>query len=418
MRFSEAFIPTLREVPAEAEVISHRLMLRAGMIRKVAAGIYNYLPLGLRVIQKVSGIIREEMNAAGAQELLMPMVQPRELWDETLRWKEYDKELLRLKDRHERDFCLGPTHEEIITDLVRGEVKSYRQLPMMLYQIQTKFRDEIRPRFGLMRGREFLMKDCYSFDRNEAGAKESYRKMFEAYQKIFRRCGLDFRPIEAGTGLIGGSLSHEFHVLAASGEDEVFACGKCDFGASAEKTPADRNCPKCKAVLNSHRGIEVGQVFYLGTKYSKAMKAGFLDEGGKEQLIEMGCYGIGVGRTAAASIEQNHDDNGIIWPLPIAPFPVEIVTLGQEDAAVREAAGQVIRALEAEKIEFLWDDREESAGVKFKDADLLGIPYRVTIGKKGVQKGESEIRSRKTGTVTAVPLPQTAGDLARLISPK
>lgn len=400
MRFSEMFIPTLREVPSEAEVVSHQLMLRAGMIRKVAAGIYSYLPLGLRVIQKVERIIREEMNAAGAQELLLPMVLPRELWEESGRWGEYGKELLRLKDRNERDFCLGPTHEEVITDLVRNEIRSYRQLPIALYQIQTKFRDEIRPRFGLMRGREFIMKDCYSFDRDEEAAIQSYWRFYEAYKKIFSRCGVTFRPVEAGTGLIGGTLSHEFHVLAKSGEDEIFFCEKCDYAASTEKVTEDKKCPKCHAGVKSARGIEVGQVFYLGTKYSKAFKAVTLDEKGKEQLIVMGCYGIGVGRTAAASIEQNHDANGIIWPLAIAPYTVEVIPLGQEDTAVQ--AFSTYEALMKKNIEVMIDDRSESPGVKFKDADLLGIPYRIVVGKKGLEKGEVEIKERKTGQVTPV----------------
>ncbi|MBI2083954.1 MAG: proline--tRNA ligase [Deltaproteobacteria bacterium] len=402
MRFSQSFIPTLREAPADAEVISHQLMLRAGMIRKVASGIYNYLPLGLRVIQKVEQIIREEMNAAGAQELLMPMVQPKELWEESGRWAEYGKELLRLKDRHERDFCLGPTHEEVITTLVKNEVRSYRQLPVMLYQIQTKFRDEIRPRFGLMRGREFMMKDCYSFDRDEKGAKENYEKMFQAYKRIFSRCGVDFRPVEAGTGLIGGTLSHEFHVLASSGEDEVFSCSQCDYAGSSEKVPENRKCPKCQSVLKSFRGIEVGQVFYLGTKYSKALRAVYLDTEGKEQLIEMGCYGIGVGRTAAAAIEQNHDDQGIIWPLPIAPYAVEIIPLGKENPEVKELAEKFYNELQRERVDVLLDDRDESPGVKFKDADLIGIPWRIQIGQKGLAKGEVEIKCRKTGETTFI----------------
>ncbi len=402
MRFSRLFIPTLRETPAEAEVISHRLMLRAGMIRKVAAGIYNYLPLGLRVLQKVSNIIREEMNAAGAQELLMPMVQPKELWEESGRWGEYGKELLRFKDRGEREFCLGPTHEEVITDIVRKEIRSYRQLPTMLYQIQTKFRDEIRPRFGLMRGREFLMKDCYSFDLDEKGAQQSYRKMFAAYEKIFARCGLKFRPVEAGTGVIGGSLSHEFHVLAQSGEDEIFACEKCDYAASTDKVTSDKKCPQCKIALKSHRGIEVGQVFYLGTKYSKKLHAVYLDAGGKEQVIEMGCYGIGVSRTVAAAIEQNHDEQGIIWPVPLAPFSVVIVALGVEDPAVRQVSEELLEGLKAEGIEVLLDDRPETAGVKFKDADLLGFPFRVTVGKKGLQKGEIEVKPRRGGEVQSL----------------
>ena len=378
-------------------------MLRSGMIRKVAAGIYNYLPLGLRVIRKGERIIRDEMNSAGAQELLLPMVQPRELWEESGRWPAYGKELLRLKDRHERDFCLGPTHEEVITDLVRNEVRSYRQLPFSLYQIQTKFRDEIRPRFGLMRGREFLMKDCYSFDRDEASAIKTYWRMYEAYRKIFTRCGVGFRPVEAGTGLIGGTLSHEFHVLASSGEDPIYFCEKCDYAASEEKVTADRKCPKCAVDLKNARGIEVGQVFYLGTKYSKSFKAVYLDTEGKSQLIAMGCYGIGVSRTAAASIEQNHDDKGIIWPLALAPFQVEVIPLGGASTEMARVALDISGRLEAEGVEVLTDDREESAGVKFNDADLLGIPFRVVVGKKGLDKGEIELKERKTGQMTSIP---------------
>ncbi|MEK6683504.1 MAG: proline--tRNA ligase, partial [Nitrospirota bacterium] len=319
MRYSKLLIPTLREEPGEAEVVSHRLMIRAGMIRKVAAGIYTYLPLGLRVIRKVENIVREEMNRAGAQELLMPMVQPSELWNETGRWGEYGKELLRFKDRGEREFCLGPTHEEVVTDLVRAEVKSYRQLPQILYQIQTKFRDEIRPRFGLMRGREFLMKDAYSFDRDEEGAKTSYDTMCRAYHRIFERCGLTFKPVEAESGVIGGIFSQEFMVLAETGEDSLVACHACDYAANVEKANGD-SCPRGHGPLSTHRGIEVGHIFMLGTKYSRAMKAVFLDNNGKEAHPVMGCYGIGISRTAAAAIEQNHDAKGILWPLPLAPY--------------------------------------------------------------------------------------------------
>lgn len=395
-------IPTLREAPADAEVISHQLMVRAGMIRKVAAGIYNYLPLGLRVIQKVKTIIREEMNAAGAQEVLLPIVMPKELWIESKRWDVYGKELLRFKDRHEREFCFGPTHEEAITDLVRNEVQSWRQIPISLYQIQTKFRDEIRPRFGLMRGREFLMKDCYSFDRDEESAIKTYWRMYEAYQRIFSRCGLTFVPVEAGTGQIGGTLSHEFHVLAKSGEDEVFVTDAGDLGYSVDKVPADRKDPKTGNPLKSYRGIEVGQVFFLGTKYSEAFHAVYLDPDGKEKLIVMGCYGIGVGRTAAASIEQNHDDKGIIWPMTLAPFSVEIVPLGGTATEMGRVALEIAGKLEAAGIETLVDDREESAGVKFNDADLIGIPIRVVVGKKGLDKGEVEIKERKTGQMTPI----------------
>ncbi|MDO8644250.1 MAG: aminoacyl--tRNA ligase-related protein, partial [bacterium] len=323
--------------------------------------------------------------------------------EETGRWGAYGKELLRLKDRHERDFCLGPTHEEVITALVRDHVRSYRDLPLSLFQIQTKFRDEIRPRFGLMRGREFIMKDCYSFDVNEEASRKVYERMYEAYQKIFSRCGLIYKAVEAGTGLIGGDLSHEFQVLASSGEDSILSCESCDWGMNKEMAQERGHtvCPQCKKVLKEFRGIEVGQVFYLGTKYSKPMKATYLDEKGKEQLVVMGCYGIGVGRTAAAAIEQNHDENGILWPLPISPFAVTVLPL-QEEGAVREAAEKIYKELQASGVDVLLDDRTTSAGVKFKDADLIGIPYRVIVGTKGLKEGKVEIKTRKGGEVSLV----------------
>jgi len=549
MRTSQMLIPTLREDPGEAEVVSHRLMLRAGMIRKTAAGIYTYLPLGLRVIRKIERIVREEMDRAGAQEVLMPIASPAELWRETGRWDFYGKELFRFKDRHERDFCLGPTHEEVITDLVRREVRSYRQLPLNCYQIQTKFRDEIRPRFGLMRGREFIMKDAYSFDQDEAGAKRSYQRMYDAYHRIFSRCGLTFRAVEADTGLIGGSSSHEFMVLAETGEETVVYTDNGTYAANVEraelppsssdtggephrplrkvptpcvgtveevtaylkvkpqclvktllyKTPKElvavllrgdhtaneikvrkllnvtdleladshtvmqatgaplgfagpiglrqvrivadyavkalsnfvvggneadmhyvdanyerdfsverfadvRNAqagdpaPGDNGTLKAAKGIEVGHVFMLGTKYSQSMKATFLDQQGHEQLAVMGCYGIGIGRTAASSIEQNHDAKGIIWPTPIAPFHVHLLPLSHS-AAVTQAAQKLYDSLTQAGIEVLWDDRDERAGVKFNDADLIGAPYHVVIGEKGLAQGTVELKARKTGEV-------------------
>ena len=568
MRYSKYFLPTLREVPADAEIISHQLMLRAGMIRRIAAGIYNILPMGLRVIRKVESIIREEMDRAGGIEVALPSIQPAELWIETGRWDFYGKELLRIKDRHGREFCYGPTHEEVMTDLVRRDIRSYRQMPVTFYQIQTKFRDEIRPRFGLMRGREFTMKDAYSFDRDRAGAEASYRAMYDAYTAIFSRCGLKFRAVEADTGKIGGSLSHEFMVLADTGEDRVVSCESCDYAANLEmaavappgvspvvetgeeskpgsntghnaggqgprrvKTPGQRTveevtaflglkpadlvktiilsgeketvavlvrgdhevnpvkvrrmlgdetidlavpevvksvtgapvgfagpvgidlpiyadnavaamsdfvtggneedvhvvgvdlsgfevaafedlrearegdpCPRCGEKLTFLRGIEVGHIFYLGTKYSEAMKAVFLDETGEERAIEMGCFGIGVGRTVAASIEQNHDERGIVWPPPIAPFDVSLLCLNVADPEVHEAADRIYAALCDEGVEVLYDDREERPGVKFNDADLTGIPLRVTVGKKGLNEGAVELRSRATGEESKVPL--------------
>lgn len=548
MRTSQLLLPTLREDPGEAETVSHRLMLRAGLIRKVAAGIYTYLPLGLRIIRKVEQIVREEMNRAGAQELLMPIASPAELWRETGRWDYYGKELIRFKDRHERDFCLGPTHEEVITDLFRREVRSYRQLPLNFYQIQTKFRDEIRPRFGLMRGREFIMKDAYSFDKDEAGARLNYQKMYDAYHRIFARCGLNFRAVEADTGLIGGTSSHEFMVLADTGEETVVYSESGTYAANVERaevlppndeskeaplplrsvnTPGcrtveevtkflkvdasklvktllystgsetvavlirgdhdaneiklkrllgvtdlelagpatvekvtgapvgfagpvglnirivadhaikasanivvggnhldthlvDVNCPRDfhveqfadlrnaragdpsprkDGVLKTTKGIEVGHVFMLGTKYSQAMNASFLDPNGKECLAVMGCYGIGIGRTAAAAVEQNHDDKGIVWPFPIAPFHVHLISLGQSTTVI-DAATKLYAALEAVGLEVLWDDRDERAGVKFNDADLIGAPYQVIVGDKGLVEGVLEVKSRNTGVKT------------------
>ena len=567
MRQSQLLIPTLREDPGEAEIVSHRLMLRAGMIRKVAAGIYTYLPLGLRVIRKVERIIREELNKAGAQEVLMPIASPAELWLETGRWDFYGKELFRFKDRHERDFCLGPTHEEVITDLVRREVRSYRQLPANFYQIQTKFRDEIRPRFGLMRGREFIMKDAYSFDADEAGAKESYRKMYEAYKAVFSRCGLTFRPVEADTGLIGGTSSHEFMVLADTGEEGIAVCDACDYAANVEraelqghahkpppdtlrekrrvptpgkktveevtaflKVPATRlvktllyradgktvavlirgdhevneiklkkalgatdlvmvdaatvekltgapvgfagpiglkevpliadlsvrglvnvvvggnaadthwvdatpgrdftpdryadvrsavvgdACPRCTKPLRIVRGIEVGHVFMLGTKYSEKMKAIYLDKQGQERMIVMGCYGIGVGRTAAAAIEQNHDAKGVIWPAPIAPFHVHVLPLADKDK-VLEAAIALETEFEKAGIEVLVDDRDERPGVKFNDADLIGCPYQVVIGEKNFSQGLVELKERRTGTVTKLAPADIRARLTELLKP-
>jgi prolyl-tRNA synthetase len=563
MRTSQLLIPTLREDPGEAETVSHRLMLRAGLIRKVAAGIYTYLPLGLRVIRKVEQIVREEMNRAGAQELLMPVASPAELWKETGRWNFYGKELVRFKDRHERDFCLGPTHEEIITDLFRREVRSYRQLPMNFYQIQTKFRDEIRPRFGLMRGREFIMKDAYSFDKDEAGARVSYQKMYDAYCRIFTRCGLRFRPVEADTGLIGGTSSHEFMVLAETGEETIVYSDTGTYAANVERAevlpPAEMDTsalrplqavstPSCRTVeevtaflkitpqqlvktllystekdtvavlirgdheaneikikrllgvselelasattvervtgapvgfagpvglngvrvvadhavkalrnfvvggnqadmhyldvnwnrdfsveqfadlrnaragdpsprkdgtLKATKGIEVGHVFMLGTKYSKAMHASYLDPQGQETLAVMGCYGIGVGRTAAAAIEQNHDEKGIIWPFPIAPFHVHLLTLSQS-ATTTEAATHLYQELIAAGFELLWDDRDERAGVKFNDADLLGAPFQIVIGDKGLAEGLIELKSRKDGVKVKLPPTQMVGHLLRI----
>lgn len=550
MRYSQMLIPTLKEDPSEAEVLSHRLMLRAGMIRKLAAGIYSYLPLAQRVFRKTEQIIREEMNRAGAQEVTLPFVQPAELWQKSGRWNVYGKELLRLKDRNERDFCLGPTHEEVVTELVKNHVTSYRQLPLNLYQIHIKFRDEIRPRFGIMRAREFVMKDAYSFDADEKGAEESYQKMHQAYCNIFERCGLTFRAVEADTGPIGGSFSHEFMVLAETGEDTIFSCNSCNYAANKEKaeigslknekpdplplgelkrvaTPEKRTveevtqflkigpeqliktlifqdgdhtiaalirgdheineiklqnllgseaicladdktiekvtraprgfagpvgldiriiadnslkgiknfviggnerdvhlanvnfnrdfqvdsfydirfaiegdpCPRCaQGQLVMSKGIEVGHIFKLGTKYSKTLGARFLDAQRRENYMIMGCYGIGVGRTVAAAIEQNHDKDGIIFPKSIAPFQVIVVSVNPKDSAIKEVSERIYATLLDAGIDVLIDDRDERPGIKFKDADLIGIPLRITVGKK-VADGQIDIKLRKTGEV-------------------
>ncbi len=563
MRWSKLYAPTLKEAPADAEVVSHKLMIRAGMIRKLTSGVYSYLPMGWKAISKVSQIVREEMNRAGAQEAHLPMVQPADLWQESGRWEYYGKELLRLKDRHDREFCLGPTHEEVITDMIRGEVRSYRQLPLNLYQIQTKFRDEIRPRFGLMRGREFIMKDAYSFDSDDEGADKSYWAMYEAYTRIFSRLGLRFKAVEADSGSIGGSFSHEFMVLADTGEDVVVSCTACEYGANIERaevklgaeitdlplpaamvpvltpgkttvvdqaallkietsdilktimlmvdgkplavlvrgdrevnlakvknlvnastvemmTPEElsdfcgatpgfvgvvgldtlpiyadlelllrdgwimganrrdthysnvslrrdvkvtdyadlRNihasdpCPKCGAGLEFPRGIEVGHVFKLGTKYSEAMNANILDENGKEKAIIMGCYGIGVTRVVAACIEQNHDQDGIKFPPSIAPYAAVVVNLDIRAEDVVSKAEEIYELLGQQGFEALLDDREERPGVKFKDADLTGAPMQIVVGGKGLARGIIEVKDRRSGEKAELPADDFAASFA------
>jgi prolyl-tRNA synthetase len=562
MRYSRLLIPTLKEAPAEAQVVSHILLIRAGYIRKIAAGVYTLLPLGMRVVHKIQKILREELTKSGACEVLPPFVQPAELWVESGRWQKYGPELLRFKDRKGADFVLAPTAEEAFCEMVRRDVKSYRQLPLNLFQIQDKFRDEMRPRAGLMRGREFIMKDGYSFHVSVEDAHREYRAMYDTYHAIFRRCGLDFRAVEADTGAIGGNMSHEFQVLADSGEDALVSCDKCNYAANVEKaelrrdaggpaaakdaltvvsTPnawsiedvskllarpsqefiktlvyvadgkpiiacvrgdrdvnelklkailkadalaladdslvtqvtsakvgyagphgvtrkipiyadlevaqiasaitganqADahvtglnlqRDCPeahivdlrtaaggdrcaRCEdGVYQAYRGIEVGHVFYLGTRYSTPMKVNFLDADGKDKPMEMGCYGIGVTRIAAAAIEQNHDADGIKWPMALAPFHVEIVTAGKEPE-LASAAEQIERELEARGIEVLYDDRDERAGGKFKDADLLGVPLRVTVGKRGLAEGKVEYKRRGDKDASLVPLAEIVGVL-------
>lgn len=417
MRLSKYLIPTLREIPGDAEVISHQLMLRAGMIKKVAAGIFTYLPLGYRTLKKISQIIREEMDLAGAQELLMPMLQPAELWQESGRWDDMGEEMARLKDRNNRQFCLGPTHEEVITDIARHFIRSYKQLPVNLYQIQTKFRDELRPRFGLMRGREFLMKDAYSFHASKDDALREYEVMYQTYERIFRRCGLEFRAVSADTGKMGGAASHEFQVLAKSGEDEILSCASCRFGANAtfiQKKEGDL-CPEChKGKLKSTRGIEVGHIFFLGKKYSESLGATFLDPNGKQLHFEMGCYGIGVGRTMAAAIEQHHDDKGILWPMTIAPFQVVVVPLNTSDAEVVKVSEAVYQSLLEKNVEVLLHDKEESAGVKFNDIDLIGIPIRVTVGQKGLSKKSVGIKLRSEKEEKMVVIPSAVDQILKI----
>jgi prolyl-tRNA synthetase len=554
MRWSKAFVPTLKENPADAEIVSHQLMVRSGMLRKVAAGVFDYLPLGTRCNAKVARIVREEMDRIDGQEIVMPVLQPSELWVESGRWGAFGKELMRLRDRHERDFALGPTHEEIVTALARNVLRSYRQLPCTLYQIQVKFRDEIRPRFGVMRAREFLMKDAYSFHADDASLDVVYRAMRGAYERILERLGLDFRVVEADTGVIGGSESHEFMVLAANGESEILSCETCDYAANAERAetvlqpwsgdaaparyesvptpgkrtieevsgflkvrpealtktllfkvdgqdvaalvPGDRDlneakfarlagsglfrpleaeevrqvtsaevgfagpvglpasvriladaslksraslivganrtdehlrgvvagrdfsahawgdlvqaragdrCPRCNGALVSSRGIEVGHIFKLGTKYSIAMAGTFLDESGAEKPYVMGCYGFGVTRTVAAAIEQHHDADGIRWPRSLAPFDVIVLPVALGNPTCMEVAEDLYAKLRAAGVDVLLDDRDLRPGAKFKDADLIGIPIRVTIGERGLQEDKLEIRDRASGEVTTAP---------------
>ncbi|MBQ3199838.1 MAG: proline--tRNA ligase [Firmicutes bacterium] len=558
MKASKMLAPTLREVPADAEISSHKLMLRAGMMRKVASGVYTYLPLAWRSIKKIENIIREEMDNKGGQELLMPAVQPAEIWQESGRWGVYGAELWRVKDRNGRDFCLGPTHEELISVTFRNDVRSYKQLPQMLYQIQTKYRDERRPRFGLMRSREFIMKDLYSFDADEAGLSVSYDMMYDAYSRVFSRCGLDFRPVEADSGAIGGKGSHEFMALAEAGESAILYCDTCDYAATDEiagrdplpvaaeemlaiekvdtpncasveevaaflNVPTNRivktmyykadeelvvvlirgdrtineiklqgllgcnelmladnadieqggskvgylgpigiegvkiyadaevplmynvivgandgerhllnvnyqrgdfkidqvadlryleegeQCPHCHGHLKMARGIEVGQIFKLHTKYSESLHVYYTGEDGVERPVVMGCYGIGVGRTLAAVIEQSHDDDGIIWPMAVAPYQVVVIPVNDREEELVQAAGKVYDELTAAGIEVVLDDRGERAGVKFKDADLIGYPVRVTVGAKSLARGNVEVKIRKTGEMLEVPVAEIAG---------
>jgi prolyl-tRNA synthetase len=428
MRFSEYFLPVLRENPSEAQIVSHRLMLRSGMIRQSSAGIYSWLPLGLRVLKKVERIVREEQDRAGALEILMPTIQPAELWRESGRYEDYGKEMLRFRDRHDREMLYGPTNEEQVTEIVRAAVKSYRDLPKLLYHIQWKFRDEVRPRFGVMRGREFLMKDAYSVDLDAAGAKRSYNKMFVAYLRTFARMGLKAIPMQADTGPIGGDLSHEFIILAETGESAVY----CDrawlatdilaaevdyrgdlepmfqrwtgiYAATDEKyDPAGCSIPPEELV--TARGIEVGHIFYFGDKYSLPMGAFVTGPDGEPVALEMGSYGIGVSRLVGALIEANHDDAGIIWPESVAPFRVGLINLRSADERCRAAADDLYAKLRSDDVEVLYDDRDESPGAKFATMDLIGLPDQLVIGPRGLAAGTVEVKHRRSGERQEVPV--------------
>ena len=569
MLATKLYAPTLREVPSDADVVSQQLMLRAGFMRKTANGLYSFLPLGWRSIKKIEAIVREEMDRASAQEIMMPILQPAEIWKESGRWNAYGAEMMRINDRHDNEFCLGPTHEEMITTLVKNEINSYRQLPVNLYQIQSKFRDERRPRYGLMRSREFIMKDAYSFDVDEAGLEESYKSMYDAYTRIFNRCGLTFRPVEADSGAIGGSGTHEFMAIAEAGEADIVYCTKCDYAANIEigkpgimkqaeealqelsvvDTPnassieavgemlnlplhktikavvfsidgkvvlaivrgdhevnevavqhavlgsvepematseelekvgltagfispvglqqteefaivvdesvmetynvcggankkdahyvninpkrdfnvediivapirlitKDDVCPTCGGSLEHAKGIEVGQVFKLGTKYSEALQATFLDQNGRPNPMIMGCYGIGVSRTLAAAIEQYHDENGIIWPRSIAPFEAVIVPINAKDEALMSTSQTIYTALQEAGVDVLLDDRKDRAGVKFKDADLIGYPLRITVSKNTLENNEVEIQIRKTGEALPCAIDSVATKVKELL---
>lgn len=412
MKLSNYFLPTLKENPIDATVVSHQLMVRAGMIRQTASGIYTWLPLGLKVLRKVEKIIKEEMDKAGALEVLMPTIQPAELWIESGRYEAYGKEMLRIKDRHDRDILYGPTHEEVITDIFRKNVTSYKDLPKNFYQIHWKFRDEIRPRFGLMRGREFLMKDSYSFDIDETAAKKTYNLMYATYFKIFRRMGLKPMAVKADTGAIGGDLSHEFHVLANTGESAIYYDKKFDeldeakpfnieemqsMYAMADEMHVETKCPLAADQLSSRRGIEVGHIFNFGLKYSKALEASVMGAAGEKIYPNMGSYGIGASRVVAAAIEANHDANGIIWPSEIAPFQVALINVRSGDELCDKVCEEIYNSLTERGIEVIYDDTKASLGQKFATADLIGIPTQIIVGPKSAAAGKVEVKDRKTG---------------------
>tara|TARA_Y100000588_G_scaffold391170_1_gene499000 strand:+ start:4846 stop:6093 length:1248 start_codon:yes stop_codon:yes gene_type:complete len=415
MQLSKYPLVTYKETPADAELISHQLMLRAGLIKKLASGLFSWMPMGLMVLRKIERIVREEMDRSGAYEVLMPAIQPADLWQETDRWNEYGNLLLKMEDRHGRSFCFGPTHEEVITDIVRNELKTYRQMPVNFYQIQTKFRDEIRPRFGVMRAREFLMKDAYSFHTDQLSLDDEYRNMGATYDTIFTRLGLNYRKVRADSGEIGGSLSHEYHVLADSGEDEIGYCDDEDFAANAEMIE-EKTTPN-GGKISFARGIEVGHIFQLGNKYSKSMNCSILNDKGESIFPLMGCYGIGISRILAASIEQNHDESGIIWPEPLAPFQIIIIVLNKntEDKTLKKSH-EIYHQLMESGYEVILDDRNERAGVKFAEADLLGIPKQLIVSQRSLANQTIEINIRDQKNKTDVPIEQLFDYLEKLNS--
>jgi prolyl-tRNA synthetase len=412
MKQSLLFVPTLKDAPKDAEVKSHILMSRAGLIKQVAAGIYTYLPLGYKVIRKIEDIIREELEKIDASELLMPALQPSDLWKESGRWDKYGPELMRLQDRKERDFCLGPTHEEVITQVVRDHLNSYKKLPVTLYQIQTKFRDEMRPRFGLMRGREFIMKDAYSFSESDEDLDIWYKKFSQAYIDIFARCGLDTKIVSSDVGQIGGDEADEFMVMSEVGEDTITYCTSCSYAANQEHSGLEDGdkCPECGGTIETAKGIEVGNIFKLGTKYSEPMGAKFIDRDGKPKPIIMGCYGLGISRTLMASVEQHSNEDGIFWPKEIAPFDIHIVPVNLKDETQKQLSNSLYKDLRSKGFDVLIDDRLERAGVKFKDADLIGIPVRIIVGKDSAN-GMVELMKRDLGTREVVDV----SDLANLL---
>ena len=400
MKYSKSGITTIKSAPNDAEITSHILMIRSGMIKKLASGLYTWMPLGLKVLRKIENIIRLEMNKIGALEILMPAIQPSELWKESGRWDKYGPELLRIIDRHEREFCFGPTHEEIITDIARKDIKSYKQLPIIYYQIQTKFRDEIRPRFGVMRAREFLMKDAYSFHENEECLNKTYDIVFNAYKNCFNKIGLEYKVVNADNGQIGGSESHEFHVIADNGEDELIFSDSSDYAINAElfsEAPKEGDqCPDGSGKVKIRRGIEVGHIFKLGKNYSDSMNASISNKSNKTTKMIMGCYGIGVSRIAAAAIEQSNDDRGIIWPKSISPYEISIISIGySKNTTIKDYADNLYMELKKMNLDVLLDDRDISPGNMFSDADLIGIPNKIIIGKKFIEKNEFEYKDRK-----------------------